>query len=189
MSPEQRRWAIALAVAMYSGLAKAIVHKHLTFNPPFTEVDHFGKRSVSAEWDAGGTTKVMRHFVRLTPDQQVNALFMHLRVWQMEVGGCVAPCNFRPLFVVVEFTLLTVQPILSPCSFDGGFRWRSICLFLGCPGEAGSPSQTKCLLGVFSRLNRCPVMMRHDLPGLRFIGRVFDIHHPLLHGVERREQG
>lgn len=48
-----------------------MVHKHLTFDPPFMEYDHFGKRSISSDWDVGGETKVMKNFVRLTPDQQV----------------------------------------------------------------------------------------------------------------------
>lgn len=56
---------------MLLGQGAAMVHKHLTFDPPFMEYDHFGKRSISGEWDISGETKVMKNFVRLTPDQQV----------------------------------------------------------------------------------------------------------------------
>ncbi|CAM9525993.1 unnamed protein product [Ectocarpus sp. 6 AP-2014] len=59
---------LALLVAARS--ATAILHKHLSFVPPFLDVDHFGKRTVGFEWDVTGEAKVMRNFVRLTPDRQ-----------------------------------------------------------------------------------------------------------------------
>lgn len=49
----------------------AILHQHLSFDPPFLDVDHWGKRTVGFEWDLSGATKTMKNFVRLTPDLQV----------------------------------------------------------------------------------------------------------------------
>lgn len=51
-----------------------MLHKHLSFDPPFLDVDHFGKRTVGFAWDMSGITKVLKNFVRLTPDQQVSRM-------------------------------------------------------------------------------------------------------------------
>lgn len=50
------------------------LHKHLSFTPPFLDVDHFGKRMVGFEWDMTGVAKAMKNFVRLTPDQQASEM-------------------------------------------------------------------------------------------------------------------
>lgn len=63
--------AAILAMLLAARGSTAILHKHLSFVPPFLEVDHFGKRMVGYEWDLTGAAKAMRNFVRLTPDQQV----------------------------------------------------------------------------------------------------------------------
>lgn len=67
MTFQQTIFALLLAARGTS----AILHKHLSFVPPFLDVDHFGKRTVGFEWDLTGVAKAMRNFVRLTPDQQV----------------------------------------------------------------------------------------------------------------------
>lgn len=67
MTFQQTIFALLLAATGTS----AILHKHLSFVPPFLDVDHFGKRTVGFEWDLTGVAKAMRTFVRLTPDQQV----------------------------------------------------------------------------------------------------------------------
>lgn len=54
--------------------ATGMLHKHLSFDPPFLDVDHFGKRTVGFAWDMSGVTKVLKNFVRLTPDQQVSRM-------------------------------------------------------------------------------------------------------------------
>eukprot|EP00752_Nemacystus_decipiens_P016762 g15000.t1 len=66
MTFQQTIFALLLAARGSS----AILHKHLSFVPPFLEVDHFGKRMVGFEWDMTGVAKAMRNFVRLTPDLQ-----------------------------------------------------------------------------------------------------------------------
>lgn len=60
---------VVLLLASRTGLA--ILHEHLSFDPPFLDMDHFGKRMVGFEWDLSGATKTMKNFVRLTPDKQV----------------------------------------------------------------------------------------------------------------------
>lgn len=73
MSHAERRWAFSAAIlALLGRSATAILHEHLSFDPPFLDVDHFGKRTVGYAWDLSGTTKVMKNFVRLTPDQQAS---------------------------------------------------------------------------------------------------------------------
>lgn len=80
MSQAERRYAFA--AAMFALLAAkgadAILHKHLSFDPPFLEVDHFGKRTVGYTWAGSGATKALVNFVRLTPDQQVCAAARHV---------------------------------------------------------------------------------------------------------------
>lgn len=67
-------WAVILAllVARNAVAVRAKLHEHLSFDPPFLDVDHFGKRTVGFAWDLTGVTKAMKNFVRLTPDQQVS---------------------------------------------------------------------------------------------------------------------
>lgn len=66
-------WAmiLGLLVARNAITVLAKLHEHLSFDPPFLDVDHFGKRTVGFAWDLSGATKAMKNFVRLTPDQQV----------------------------------------------------------------------------------------------------------------------
>ncbi|CAM9225147.1 unnamed protein product [Ascophyllum nodosum] len=67
----ERRCAFSAAIlALLATSARGILHKHLSFDPPFLDVDHFGKRTVGFAWDMSGVTKVLKNFVRLTPDQQ-----------------------------------------------------------------------------------------------------------------------
>lgn len=74
MSHVERRWAFSTAIlALLATSATAILHEHLSFSPPFLEVDHFGKRTVGYAWDFSGATKAFKNFVRLTPDQQASA--------------------------------------------------------------------------------------------------------------------
>ena len=61
----------AIPVLLARG-ATGMLHKHLSFDPPFLDVDHFGKRTVGFAWDMSGMTKVLKNFVRLTPDQQAS---------------------------------------------------------------------------------------------------------------------
>lgn len=68
----ERKWAFSAAIlALLARSATAILHEHLTFDPPFLDVDHFGKRTVGFAWDLSGATKALKNFVRLTPDLQV----------------------------------------------------------------------------------------------------------------------
>lgn len=69
----ERVTLVALMVLGWLGSSCfAILHEHLTFDPPFLDVDHWGKRTVGFEWDLSGATKTMKNFVRLTPDLQVS---------------------------------------------------------------------------------------------------------------------
>lgn len=61
--------------------ASAKLHKHLSFVPPFLDIDHYGKRTVGYEWDMTGVAKAMKTFVRLTPDQQVRGDTCSSTVW------------------------------------------------------------------------------------------------------------
>ena len=73
MPHAERRWDFSAAIlALLAGGASGIQHKHLTFVPPFLDVDHFGKRTVGYAWDLTGETKALKNFVRLTPDQQAS---------------------------------------------------------------------------------------------------------------------
>ena len=87
MTFQQTIFALLLAARGTS----AILHKHLSFVPPFLEVDHFGKRTVGFEWDLTGVAKAMRNFVRLTPDQQARqytkARQRTTKHLQMQCGG------------------------------------------------------------------------------------------------------
>lgn len=60
-------------LALLARFASGVLHEHLSFNPPFLDVDHFGKRTVGYAWDLSGETKALKNFVRLTPDQQASA--------------------------------------------------------------------------------------------------------------------
>lgn len=58
-------------LALLVGRSLGITHEHLTFDPPFRDVDHYGKRMVGIDWDMSGAAKALKNFVRLTPDLQV----------------------------------------------------------------------------------------------------------------------
>ena len=46
---------------------------HLSFEPPFQDIDASGLRLISHNWRASGSTMVNSNFARLTPDQQSRA--------------------------------------------------------------------------------------------------------------------
>lgn len=74
MPHAERRWNFSAAIlVLLARGASGILHEHLSFNPPFLDVDHFGKRTVGYAWDLSGETKALKNFVRLTPDQQASA--------------------------------------------------------------------------------------------------------------------
>lgn len=89
------------ALLLTARSTSAILHNHLSFAPPFLDVDHFGKRTVGFEWDLTGVAKAMRSFVRLTPDQQarerekrkrekarITSWLGMLSMWKMERNCC-----------------------------------------------------------------------------------------------------
>ena len=61
------RLLIAIVLA---SLCVAIPLEHVSFNPPYSEVDASGSRIVNKYWRSSGTTEVMKSFIRLTPDRQ-----------------------------------------------------------------------------------------------------------------------
>lgn len=79
MPHAERRWDFSAAIlALLARGASGILHEHLSFDPPFLDVDHFGKRTVGYAWDLTGETKALKSFVRLTPDQQASATNLRL---------------------------------------------------------------------------------------------------------------
>eukprot|EP00904_Undaria_pinnatifida_P013990 jgi/Undpi1/9721/HiC_scaffold_27.g12177.m1 len=87
MPHAERRWDFSAAIlALLTGGATGILHEHLTFNPPFLDVDHFGKRTVGYAWDLTGETKALKNFVRLTPDQQAS-LSKTGALWSVDAVG------------------------------------------------------------------------------------------------------
>lgn len=77
MAHGERRWALLASLLLaFTGNAAAILHEHLSFDPPFLDVDHFGKRTVGIGWDLNGETKALKNFARLTPDRQVSLYFV-----------------------------------------------------------------------------------------------------------------
>lgn len=62
---------VTTVLALFVARSVGITHEHLTFDPPFRDVDHYGKRMVGIDWDMSGAAKALKNFVRLTPDLQV----------------------------------------------------------------------------------------------------------------------
>ncbi|OQR96582.1 lectin [Achlya hypogyna] len=72
-----------LLLALVAAVASANEMLSHSFRPPFDKVDYQGVRVINDTWSIGGTTEVLKSFVRLTPDRQNRNGY----VWSREVLG------------------------------------------------------------------------------------------------------
>ena len=64
---------------------------HVSFVPPYAEVDSAGDRIVNKHWRTGGTTEVMKSFIRITPDRQSKrgSVWSRTKIGQNEMSTIV----------------------------------------------------------------------------------------------------
>lgn len=100
---ESRCLLFSVILLLLARGAKGMLHKHLSFDPPFLDVDHFGKRTVGFAWDMSGVTKVLKNFVRLTPDQQVSRLLREQAFHSVLVES-LSPSINSSIYLLGEWT-------------------------------------------------------------------------------------
>ena len=59
---------ILVIICLVSSYARKL--EHMSFNPPFDQVDNAGMRMVGTHWRSAGHAVVNNNFARLTPDRQ-----------------------------------------------------------------------------------------------------------------------
>ncbi|RHY46844.1 hypothetical protein DYB30_012153 [Aphanomyces astaci] len=70
------QFALACLLALVLECTSSKLEQH-SFSGPFKTLDRAGKRIVNSTWSQGGSTEVLKNFIRLTPDRQSK----HGNVW------------------------------------------------------------------------------------------------------------